>query len=64
MPDGSEITVNDRGDFRLVRQWHKDNPDVDERGTLNFPVDIEYRDGTTATINDQTEYDAAKESCN
>lgn len=63
MPDASEIVVNDRRDFRLLRRWHKANPDVKEKGTLNFPVDITYKDGTTATINNQIEYDAAKESC-
>jgi len=47
----------------LVREWYKDNPNATEKGSLNFPVDVEYRDGTVATIEDQTAYDAAKESC-
>ena len=42
MPDNSIITVNERSDFKLVREWHKANPDVNEKGALNFPVDIEY----------------------
>ena len=63
MPDNTEITVNTRADFRLLRQWHKDNPDVTGRGTLNFPVDIEYRDGTTETIADAAAYAAARVSC-
>lgn len=63
MPDASIIDVNERVDFKLVRQWHKDNPDATEKGSLNFPIDIEYKDGTVATVNDQTEYDAAKDSC-
>lgn len=64
MPDASEIIVNTRADFKLVRQWHKDNPDATTRASLNFPVEIIYRDGTTATVNDATEYEAAKDNCN
>lgn len=63
MPDNSEITVTERADFRLIREWHKENPTVTEKGTLNFPVDVEFRDGTVATIADQTEFDDAKDSC-
>ena len=63
MPDGTVIDVNERVDFKQIREWHKANPDATEKGSLNFPVDIEYRDGTTATIADQTEFDAAKDSC-
>jgi len=64
MPDATEITVNTRADFSLVRQWYKDNPDATTRGSLNFPVEIIYRDGTTATVNDATEYQDAKDNCN
>lgn len=63
MPDNTEITVSERADFRLIREWHKENPTVTERGSLNFPVEIEYRDGTVATIADETEFEAAKTSC-
>lgn len=63
MPDASVIDVVNRGDFKLIREWHKANPDATEKGTLNFPVAIEYRDGTTETIADQSEFDAAKTSC-
>lgn len=63
MPDNSEITVTERADFRLIREWHKENPTVTEKGTINFPIEVEFRDGTTATITDQTEFDAAKDSC-
>lgn len=63
MPDGTVIEVNQKEDFRLVRAWHKDNPDVTEKGSLNFPLDIEYKDGTTATILNETEFEEAKNSC-
>lgn len=63
MEDGSVIEVAKRGDFKKLRRWRKQNPDATVKPALNFPVDIQYRDKTTATINDQTEYEAAKESC-
>ena len=63
MEDRSVIEVAKRGDFKKLRRWRKQNPDATVKPALNFPVDIQYRDKTTATINDQTVYDAAKESC-
>ncbi|WP_296638017.1 hypothetical protein [Polaribacter sp.] len=63
MEDGSVIEVAKRGDFKKLRRWRKQNPDATVKPALNFPVDIQYKDKTTATINDQTEYEAAKESC-
>ena len=63
MEDASVIEVNERSDFKLLREWRKDNPDSTVKPALNYPVDIEYKDGTTATINDETEKQAAKDAC-
>ena len=63
MEDASVITVTEKADFKLLREWKKANPDATVKPALNFPVDIIYKDHTTATINDQTEYDTAKDSC-
>jgi hypothetical protein len=63
MPDATVIDVTERADFKLVREWHIANPDVTEKRTLNYPVDIMYKDGTTATVNDAAEMLAAKEVC-
>ncbi len=43
--------------------WCKANPKSTEKPSLNYPVDVIYRDDTTATINDEAEMKAAKESC-
>ena len=64
MEDGSVIEVTERADFKLLREWKKANPDATVKPAINFPVDIEFRDETTATIADETEYEAAKDSCN
>jgi len=63
MPDATEITVVDRKDYRKIRRWKKANPAVEEKPTLNFPVNIIYKDKRTATIYTTEEMDAAKESC-
>lgn len=64
MPDDSVIEVNIKSDFKLVRAWRKANPDTTEKGVLNYPLDIMYRDATTATINNTTALQAAKDACN
>ena len=63
MQDGTVIEVKERADFKLLRAWHKANPTVKEKAVLNFPIDIEYKDGTSATINDQKAFEAAKDAC-
>ena len=63
MPDGSTITVADREDWAELKAWYETNPDAEERPTLQYPVDITYRDGTTQTINNDEEMRIAKEDC-
>ena len=63
MPDATEITVVERVDFKLIRDWYIANPDIQERGRINYPVDIIYRNTTTATINNFAEMIAAKQAC-
>ena len=59
----SEIVVNAREDFRLIRQWHIANPTIAEKASLNFPITIIYKDSTTATIADEAALIAAKVAC-
>lgn len=63
MPDGSIITLEDRSDRVLVREWYQDNPGTTEKPDLIFPIDIEYQDGTIVTINTQDELITAREEC-
>ncbi|WP_439130639.1 hypothetical protein [Polaribacter sp.] len=63
MADDSVIEVAERADFKLLRAWKKANPDIKERPAINFPVNVEFRDGTIETIEDEEGYKAAKESC-
>lgn len=63
MPDATIITLESRADKVLVRQWYVANPDVQEKPNLVFPIEIEYQDGTIATINDSVELEAARLDC-
>lgn len=46
-----------------LKAWHQANPDVKERGQLQFPVEIVFDDGTTQTIDSAEELKAAREDC-
>ncbi|TXC76981.1 hypothetical protein [Luteibaculum oceani] len=64
MPDGETlIELTERKDWRLVHEWHKNNPDIDGRGKVQFPVTIKFRDGSTRVINNVEEFEAAMEAC-
>ncbi len=63
MPDASVITLASRSDKSLIRQWYADNPSATAKPTIVFPIEIEYQDGTTATINSQAELETARTEC-
>ena len=63
MPDASIITVTERADFKLVKAWYKENTGIKEKGVLNYPLEIVYKDDTRGTINNQDEWQEAKEAC-
>ncbi|TXD54396.1 MULTISPECIES: hypothetical protein [unclassified Polaribacter] len=63
MQDASVIEVNEKADFKLVREWKKANQAATVRLALNFLADIIYKDDTTATISNATEMQTAEDSC-
>ncbi len=63
MPDGQNITVTTEEDFMLLRDWYENNPDAEEEPDLQYPVDIEFEDGTTMTVNSYDEMEEAEELC-
>ena len=63
MPDGSTITVEDENGYMAVRDWHANNSDSKEKPTLQYPVNIIYRDGDTQTINNDEEMGSTKVDC-
>jgi len=63
MPDGSTITVEDENGYMAVRDWYANNSDSKEKPTLQYPVNIIYRDGYTQTINNNEEMGNTKADC-
>ena len=63
MQDGSAISMIDKKDWTELKSWYEENPDKEERPLLEYPVEINYRDGSTKTINNDEEMANAKEDC-
>jgi hypothetical protein len=63
MPDDSEITIEDKEDWQLIKDWYAGHPEEESRPELQFPVDIEWKDGTVQTINSREEMMEAKKEC-
>ena len=67
MPDGSTITIEDERDMKKVEEWYKNNPEVEDRPEIQFPVDIviinEEGEEETVTINDEDELKEVRVEC-
>jgi hypothetical protein len=63
MLDGSSISMLDEEDWMEIKSWYELNPDIEERPILEYPVKINFRDGSTKTINNDEEMASAKEDC-
>jgi len=63
MSDGSSISMEDAKDWIELKTWHKSNSGIKERPTLDYPINITYRDGTTRTIISDVEMQSAREDC-
>ncbi len=60
LPDNSVILMADEKDWMELKSWYEVNPDIEERPILEYPVEINYRDGSTKTINNDEEMSSAK----
>lgn len=65
-PDETTATANSRQELKmLVRQWRQDNPDVDGRPHLTFPITVQMTEtDELVTVNSREELQALRESCN
>jgi hypothetical protein len=63
MPDNSSITLNEKADWVLIREWYVANPDANERAAIVFPLDIFLENGTLQTLLDIEELRTIKDSC-
>jgi hypothetical protein len=64
MPDSSSITGNDKEEIgTAIKSWYEANPDSRERPALQYPVDVIFEDGTTATIANDEEMQSIIAGC-
>ncbi len=63
MPDGSTISMTDVKDWEEIKAWYEKNPNSEEKASLNYPVDIEFKDGTLQTVIDENEMVIEKKQC-
>lgn len=64
MPDGSEITGDNEEEIdEAIKAWYEANPS-DEKPELQYPVDVDWGDHGTFTVNDDEEMWEHKKKCN
>ncbi|MEZ5197286.1 MAG: hypothetical protein R2764_13060, partial [Bacteroidales bacterium] len=63
MPDGSLIPAASDDSTGEFLRWYNENPGVQERPVLQYPVDIVFPDGTTQTINTEAEMQEVIADC-
>jgi len=64
MPDGSEITIEQKVDWNLIKTWYENHPDSKEKPALQFPVEIRFKSGKVKTLNDENGLRRAIKFCN
>ena len=64
LPDGSSVTVDvdDEESWAEIKSWYDDNPDSDQKPTMQFPVVI-FFDEESMTIDNQEEMRTAYQEC-
>jgi hypothetical protein len=63
MPDDSSITLNEKADWTLIREWYQLNSDATERAAIVFPLEVTFKDGTVQMLLDKDELKSVKDSC-
>ena len=63
MPDSTVIVVNNRTDYIKIRRWHLAHPRVLKKATINFPINIIFKDGSEKEIANMVELADTKSNC-
>ncbi len=63
MPDGTTAQMNGEEDWDAIKDWYEANPDTEEKPALNYPVTVEFLDGSTQPVADEDEMIGVKEEC-
>lgn len=63
-PNGEIISFDrPQGLHAALHRWKRNNPDSDVRPMIQYPLTVEFEDGTTQTVNNADELQAIKEAC-
>ena len=63
-PDETTFTAEDKMALKeAVRTWKKDNPDVEGRPEFVYPVTVEFKDGSTATLESKAGFRRLRDAC-
>ncbi len=66
LPDESQVIVNSKKDseaWATIKAWYEAHPDVYAKPTIDYPVDIKWKNGEITTINNEEEMLRAKANC-
>ncbi len=63
MPDGTSITGDKAALWDALKSWYESNPNSVEKPSLNYPVDIKWKEDYVKTIADEEEMVIAKKYC-
>ena len=64
MPDGSSITGDNEYElWSAIKSWYEAHPDIAAKPTINYPVDIVWKDGATYPISNEDEMIKLKKKC-
>lgn len=63
LPDASVISGDEKELWEAIKAWYNSNPDVDAKPSLNYPVQVLWKDEIEKTIVDEKEMEIAKKYC-
>jgi hypothetical protein len=63
MPDTTTITLTEKADWVLIKEWYETNPALKERAEIVFPLNISLKKGTIQTLLELEELKKLKNFC-
>ena len=63
MQDGSVILMTEKEDWIELKSWYEENSNIEEKPSLQYPINIIYQDRYVKTINSDADMAIAKEYC-
>lgn len=63
MPDETTLTIATKSDWQNLKDWCSENVDAETKPTLQFPVEIVFKDSSTMLIENIEALDAVRTEC-